>query len=59
LEGFVILMMTVEFSHLKVATLDVDAELLVFLSSWLTVRGGPWGPMVIALDVFETGSYAK
>lgn len=32
-EGFVILMVSVEFFRLSVATLEVEAELLVFLCS--------------------------
>jgi hypothetical protein len=61
-EGFVILMVSVEFFRFNVATLEVDAELLVFLCSWLTkvefASGRSLGRMVITLDVFETGGSA-
>jgi hypothetical protein len=61
-EGFVLLMVSVEFFRFNVATLEVDAELLVFLCSWLTMAefasGRSLGRMVITLDVFETGGSA-
>jgi len=36
-EAIVLLMVSVEFFRFNVATLEVDAELLVFLCSWLTM----------------------
>ena len=55
-------MVSVEFFRFNVATLEVDAELLVFLCSWPTVleftSGRILGRTVIALDVFETGGSA-
>jgi len=58
----VILMVSVDFFRFNVATLEVDAELLVFLCSWLTkvefASGRSLGRMVITLEVFETGGSA-
>jgi hypothetical protein len=55
-------MVSVEFFRFNVATLEVDAEQLVFLCSWLiTVEFAPGrtlGRIVMTLDVFETGGSA-
>jgi hypothetical protein len=52
-------MVSVEFFRFNVATLEVDAELLVFLCSWLITAefasGRTLGRIVMTLDVFETG----
>jgi hypothetical protein len=58
-EDFIVLIVSVELFRFNVAMLELDAELLVFLCSWLIelefVSGRTLGRTVITLDVLDRG----